>query len=261
MSAPRYSAPCCHLGYAPPVVCTRQTFASTFLLRSACILLGFLFASAQSVVGAATVYFDRNNSTSGLTSYPTSQPMFTQFTASLSPYGVATVENATAGVPNPPLTFHGSTITAATQGVLPVQAAGFQIGTQALLELDAAGPGQFDTVLTFDQYITGFGLYVIQGGDSQNNNPTTFRLRDTATNAFVDVPIQIGPGWGGDNAFFLGIGNTFPFNQVTILESVDTNDGTLYDNIVAGNVVPEPPSGALLVIGLIACIARWYVRP
>src|SRR5262245_46713134 len=154
MSAPRY-----RFVLLPALV-------STIPLRSACILFGLLFASAQSVVGAATVYFDRDNSTSGMTSYPNSQATFTQFTASLSSYGVATVENSTPGVPNPTLTFDGSTITAATQGVLPVQADGFQIGTQALLELDAAGPGQFDTTFNFSQYITGFGLYVIQGGDS-----------------------------------------------------------------------------------------------
>jgi hypothetical protein len=235
--------------------------ASTTRLRAAYLVLGLLFACPQSVLGAPTVFFGRDDNTSSMTSYPNSLATYNQFTASLSSFGVATVENAATGVPNPTLTFDGSTITAATQGVLPVQAAGFQIGTQALLELDAAIPGQFDTMFTFDQYVTGFGLYVIQGGDSQNNNPTTFRLSDTATNAFVDVPVQIGPGWGNDNAFFLGIDNTFPFNQVTILEAIDVNDGMLYDNIVAGNVVPEPSSAALLAIGLVACIARWRVRP
>ena len=93
------------------------------------------------------------------------------------------------------------------------------IGTQALLELDAAGAPQVDTVFTFNQYITAFGLFVIQGGDGANNNPTTFRLRNTSTNAFVDVPVQVGPGWGTDNAFFLGVTDTVPFNEVQILES------------------------------------------
>ena len=90
------------------------------------------------------------------------------------------------------------------------------------MELDAAGFPQVNTVFTFNQYITAFGMFVIQGGDGANNNPTTFRLRDTATNAFVDVPVQIGPGWGVDNVFFLGVADTVPFNEVSILESTLT---------------------------------------
>jgi hypothetical protein len=233
---------------------------NTNSLRSVCAVFGLVLVCAQSTLGAPTVFFDRDNSTTGMTSYPNSLAMFNQFTASLSSFGVATIDNVTPGVPNPTLPFDGSTITADTLGVLAVPAAGLQIGTQALVELDAVGPGQFDTTFAFSQYITGFGLYVIQGGDSTNNNPTTFRLSDTATNAFVDVPVQIGPGWGSDNAFFLGVGNTFPFNQVTILESIDTSDGMLYDNIVVGTFVPEPSSVVLFAIGLIACIASLYLR-
>ena len=42
------------------------------------------------------------------------------------------------------------------------------IGTQALLELDAAGAPQVDTAFTFNKFIKSFGLYVIQGGDGAN---------------------------------------------------------------------------------------------
>ncbi|HEY2760787.1 MAG TPA: PEP-CTERM sorting domain-containing protein [Pirellulales bacterium] len=214
-----------------------------------------IIAFARPSLAVPTVFFDRDNTTNFMTSYPNSQAEFNQFTASLSSFGVATIDNAVG--PNPTLTFDGSTITAASGGVIAVPAAGFQIGTQALLELDAAGPGQFDTSFTFNQYITGFGLYVIQGGDSQNNNPTTFRFSDTATNVFFDVPIQIGPGWGNDNAFFLGVGSTVPFNQVTIIESIDTGDGMLYDNLVAGTAaVPEPSAMTLLAVGSLGIC--WY---
>jgi hypothetical protein len=123
------------------------------------------------------------------------------------------------------------------------------IGTQALLELDAAGAPQVDTVFTFNQYINAFGLYVIQGGDgANNNNPTTFRLKDTVANTFVDVPVQVGPGWGTDNAFFFGVTNTVSFNEVQILEATDAADGMLYDNVVAGKV-PEPASIMLMMFG------------
>lgn len=234
---------------------------NTNSLRSVSAVLGLVFVFAQPSLGAPMAFFDRDNSTSGMSSYPNSLAMFNQFTASLSSFGVATIDTVNPGVPNPTLPFDGSTITADTSGVLAIPAATLQIGTQALVELDAVGPGQFDTTFNFSQPITGFGLYVIQGGDTAINN-TTFRLTDTTTSAFVDVPIQIGPGWGGDNAFFLGVGNDFPFNQVTILESIDTSDGMLYDNIVAGTFAPapEPSSVVLFAIGLIACIARLYLR-
>jgi hypothetical protein len=68
------------------------------------------------------------------------------------------------------------------------------------------------------------------------------------------VPIQVGPGWGFDNAFFFGVTDIVPFNEVSILESTDA-DGLLYDNIVAGNV-PEPHSLALLLIGGLCGLRR-----
>jgi hypothetical protein len=202
---------------------------------------------ARPSFGTPTVYFDRDDNTALMTSFPNSQAKFNQFTASLSSYGVDTIDGLPPSTSNPTLTFGATGITAATQGVLTQAAPTYQIGTQALLEMDAFSP-QVNTMFTFNQHITAFGLFVIQGGDQANNNPTTFRLRDTATSAFVDVPIQIGPGWGDNNVFFLGLADNVPFNQVEIIESIDTSDAMLYDNVVAGNV-PEPGSAALLVFG------------
>ena len=56
------------------------------------------------------------------------------------------------------------------------------------------------------------------------------------------------PGWGTDNAFFFGVTDTTPFNEVQILESTDFADGMLYDNVVAGRV-PEPGSFVLMMLG------------
>ena len=103
-------------------------------------------------------------------------------------------------------------------------------------------------MFTFNQYINAFGIVVIQGGDAGNNNPTTFRLRDTVTNLFNDVTVQVGPGWGLDNSFFVGVHGTVPFDQVEIIETGDLADGILYDNVVAG-FVPEPGSVVLLMFG------------
>jgi hypothetical protein len=214
--------------------------------RLAVLAVGFAGLNvffAQPVMAAPTVFFDRDDTTTFMSSYPNSQAKFNQFTASLNSFGIDNIDTA-SGV-NPALTFGATGITATTQGVLAQAAPGFQIGSKALLELDAAGFPPVDTVFTFNQYITAFGAFVIQGGDGANSNPTTLRLRDSATSTFVDVPVQIGPGWGSDNAFFLGVTDTLPFNEVSIIESTDAADGMLYDNIVAGNV-PEP--GSLVII-------------
>jgi hypothetical protein len=224
------------------------------LVAAALLSIG---AWAQPGLAAPTVFFDRDDNTALMTSFPNSQAKFNQFTATLSAFGVDNVDSAVGF--NPTLVFGATGITAATQGVLAQSAPTFQIGTQALLEQDAAGFPQANTEFSFNQYVTAFGLFVIQGGDGTNNNPTTFRLRDTATNAFEDVPIQIGPGWGNNNVFFLGVTDTVPFNQVEIIESTDLADGMLYDNITAG-VVPEPGSLALIALGGICLLSRAVKR-
>lgn len=225
-------------------------------LRLAVLAVGIIYfgAAAQQVLAVPTVFFDRDDSTGFMTSYPNSLAKFNVFTASLSSFGVDNVDTA-VGL-NPTLTFGGSGIVASTQGVLAQVAPGFQIGAQALLELDAVGFPQVNTVFTFNTYITSFGAYVIQGGDAANNNPTTFRLIDTVANTFVDVPIQVGPGWGLDNAFFIGVTDSVKFNQVEIRESADFNDGLLLDNIVAGGAVPEPGSLVLLMFSGACAVCR-----
>jgi hypothetical protein len=223
-------------------------------LRLALLAVGLVSFSAwaESGLGAPTVFFGRDDSTTFMTSFPNAQAKFNRFTTSLSSFGVDNVDTA-AGV-NPTLVFGATGITSATQGVLAQSAPGFQIGSQALLELDAVAPGQTNTIFTFNQYITAFGAFVIQGGDAGNNNPTTFRLRDTADNSFVDVAVQVGPGWGLDNVYFLGVHDTAAFDEVEIIESTDLADGMLYDNIVAG-FVPEPGSLVLVMLGG-ACALR-----
>ncbi len=186
----------------------------------------------------------------GMTSFPNSLAKFNQFTAALSSFGVDNIESY-SGAANPTLSFGATGLQATTQGVFatPTPGVGLTIDDVALTELEnvAAVPAS-DSTFTFNQYITAFGAYVIQGGDMANDNPTTFRLTDTATNAFKDVTVQVGPGWGFNNVFFLGVTETVPFNQVSIVESTDAIDGMLYDNIVAG-FVPEPASLALVAIG------------
>src|SRR4051812_37608205 len=128
-------------------------------------------AFAPPSFGAPTVFFARDDNTALMTSFPNSQAKFNQFTAALNSFGVDNVDTA-VGI-NPTLVFGATGITAATQGVLAQAAPTFQIGTQALLEVEGIGFPQVNTMFTFNQYITAFGAYVIQGGDGTNNNPTT----------------------------------------------------------------------------------------
>jgi len=212
------------------------------------LALSFFTSAAltPAAFAAPTVYFARDDSTSGMTSFPNSLAKFNQFASQLNTFGVDTIETA-SGV-NPGLTFGGTGITGSAGGTVVQNAPTLQIGNQALLELDAAGAGQVNTAFTFNRLITAFGAFVIQGGDGTNNNPITFRLENTVANTFTDVVQQVGPGWGFDNVFFIGFGDTNPFNKVTLLEATDVADGMLYDNVVAG-FVPEPSSIALLLIG------------
>ncbi len=219
-------------------------------LRLAVLAVGLVSFSAEAQPGLAvpTVFFDRDDNTALMTSFPNSQAKFNEFTASLSSFGVDNIDTA-AGF-NPALTFGATGITANAQGTLAQAAPTFQIGAQALLELDAIGFPQVNTLFNFNTYIKSFGAFVIQGGDgANNNNPTTFRLRNTFANTFTDVVQQVGPGWGENNVFFLGVTDTAPFNQVEILEAGDAVDGMLYDNIIAGGAVPEPGSLVLMMLG------------
>ena len=218
-------------------------------LRFTALAVGLLsiVASAQQALAVPTVFFDRDDNTGFMTSFPNSQAKYNQFAATLNSFGVDDIDTD-AGF-DPSLTFGATGITATTQGVLAQAAPTYVIGTQALLEVDAIGFPQVNTKFTFNQPITAFGAFVTQGGDTaSNNNPTTFRLRNTVANTFVDVPVQVGPGWLDNNAFFFGVTDTSPFNEVELLETGDAVDGMLYDNVVAGQI-PEPGSVLLMLLG------------
>lgn len=226
-------------------------------IRSLQVSTAMLFCCAVTPLShaAPTTFFGRDDNSAFMTSFPNSQAAFNTFTATLSSFGVNDIESA-AGF-DPTLAFGATGITAGAQGVLAQSAPGFQIGNQALLESDAVGLPQVITVFNFNTLIKSFGLYVIQAGDGANNNLTTYRLRNTLTNAVADVPVQVGPGWGTNNVYFFGVTDTNPFNQVEILEGADFADGALIDNVVAGGAVPEPSAVLLAVLSVAGAALRF----
>jgi hypothetical protein len=244
-------------------------------LRWAVLAVGLISfgASARSSFAVPTVYFDRDDSTALMTSFPNSLAKFNQFTAALNSYGVDTIDNVLDHSPSDfpfQLVFRDNNgagnITGPSgnvTGVISFNAPTYQIGSMALLEQEGAFQPTANTVFNFDQPINAFGLYVIQGGDAGNSNPTTFRFRNTVNNSSNDIMVQpLGPGWGENNVFFLGVIDENPFNQVEILETLEgpgvpaaNSDGMLYDNIVAGTV-PEPSSLALFIFGCAGALCR-----
>ena len=87
-------------------------------LRSAVVAIGLIAISVLSRpgLGAPTVFFNRDDPTTFMTSFPNSLAKFNQFTGSLTSFGVDNIDSA-VGV-NPPLTFGATGITATTQGVV-----------------------------------------------------------------------------------------------------------------------------------------------
>jgi len=165
------------------------------------------------------------------------------FLARLASWGTDTIESYPGFAADPILRFGSTGLTAATDVDFVVTFASLAIsGNNSLL--DRADGGD---VFTFNRPVSAFGTYVIQSGDGTNVNQFTVRLDNTLTGASRDVVLgTFGPGAAFDNAFFFGVTDSRRFNRVTIFESIDANDGTLYDDITAGDVdilaAPWPPA-------------------
>jgi hypothetical protein len=225
-----------------------------------------LIAMAEQSLALPTVIQGHDNNFGSVNPHPNSLAKFNQFVNSLNSYGVDDIEDQ-----SPVVSFGSTGITATAAGTAATLNGGFGLDFSSLVELDSL-PVEFggttdpvNTVFSFTQKITAFGLYIVQGGDmdstppiepNHNNNPITFLLRDTANNLEQNVVVQVGPDWGFYNVLFVGIQSPeFAFDQVQLLEAGDIVDGMLYDNIVAGNI-PEPGSLVLMLVGGVGALFR-----
>ncbi|MBA4106506.1 MAG: hypothetical protein C0485_12175 [Pirellula sp.] len=159
------------------------------------------------------------------------------FLATLSSYGVENLETL-GGQQNPTLTFGSTGVTAA---------AGFSNGVNSQFAYSVSGTNfLWDTEgvndwLQFSQPVTGFGSYIVQGGDGSSAPPVsappnklTFRLENTALGTSKDVVIgDLGPDWAFYNVVFAGVTDSEPFDRIALVESYD-HDGLLWDDLIAG---------------------------
>lgn len=169
------------------------------------------------------------------------------FLAVLHNYGVNDLESYANNAANPILTFGSTGVTAETSGKI-IQFPALTFGDKGLLDAGPAVPTgpTVNDVFSFSAPITAFGSYFLQGGDG-NPNTFTLRLENTLVSPATSVDVVVatlGPGKPFDNVFYFGVTDTNPFNQVTLLESLDY-DGMIADNITIG-FIPEPSSFALL---------------
>lgn len=213
-----------------------------------------MIALAATAHGAPVVYFGGPDTSKLDLPLATSTvtPVRDAFLATLVTYGVEDLESL-AGESNPALNFGSTGITAQAgfpNGVLSA----FQFAVSGLNFMwDADG---VDDWILFSRPITAFGAYIVQGGDGASAEPDltppnqlTIRLENTLLGTSKDVLVgDLGPDWPFFNVVFVGITAADPFDRVSFIESYDI-DGLLYDDLIAGYVIPEPATAHLLVAG------------
>ncbi len=193
-----------------------------------------------------------------------------------TPYSQNLTSPATTGIAapasNPSFGYPGSTITSTTTELTYQQAplyaindanTSFAVPSYTLIETEVASGtasgGSVPNSIQFSQPINAFGLYLIQAGDTFQH-PITFELTNTGVPGSTrDIVIPVGPNWGAYSTAYLGIIDTTPFNSFTMIENTDANndgiiddpqDGILFDNLTIAQIVPEPSSLVLCVIGV-----------
>lgn len=214
---------------------------------------------------AQFVYFGLDNPRGTLTH---SNVARAAFLARLGMHGTDTLEAYAAFAPDPMLSFPGTGITATTNIDFVAGFAQLAVSGSKLL-LDRGDGGDS---FTFSAPVGAFGMYVVQAGDGANVNQITVRLENTQLGTARDVVAgTFGPGMAFDSTFFIGVTDRRRFDRVTILESIDANDGTLYDNITVGFLgipsavaaplvvtAPEPGVFVLVAVGASAVpVNRW----
>lgn len=247
----------------------RRTSRYAFL--AAVFLAGASAASAQTT----TTYFGDSTGSFGARNLGPATAAQTQFLSQFANFGTDNFESylASTQVPptfNPPPSVYTGingvavTYTANAITVGSDQGLGFQFSTspqQYLSEASQAGVNQIMT-FAFSRPVQGFGAYFINVADGVTNSFTVTLQNGAgpARNYAIDVPtVTNGTGIGNgtpnnfgsrqfDSAFYWGIKDTDPFDQVTITAS-SNQDGVLFDDLSVGFITAIPEPGTVALIG------------
>ncbi|MFO0949182.1 MAG: hypothetical protein U1D30_25270 [Planctomycetota bacterium] len=183
---------------------------------------------------------------------------FNAFTATLSDYGVDTLESYGHLSPDPTLSFGSTGITAQTDFNFVASISLYAVsGSKILYDAGPGSPGgaAVDDTFTFNTPITAFGTYISNAGSDAQANTITFIFENTVlgTSKSFSLP-PLGPNRSGTNALFFGVTDTDPFDKITVRESFDY-DGILLDNITAGYVAVVPEASSLAMISTLVGLA------
>lgn len=209
-----------------------------------------MIAGVHSASAAPITYFGWDDPRGTLTN---SHAARDNFVATLSAYGTETLESHAGFAADPALNFGATGISATTDFAYIVPLAIYAVsGSKALLDAgpQAAAGEAIDDIILFNQPITAFGTYITNIGDGEANT-LTFVLENTLLGTSQQValdPLQTSVA-GANATLFIGITDANPFNRIRIIESNDY-DGIMYDNLIAGMVVPEPSAMTLAGVGV-----------
>lgn len=222
------------------------------------LLLIAVWGASSGALAAPVTYFGHDDPRGTMANVSKARDAFQ---ASLSSFGVETFESYAAFAVDPKLAFGATGITGTSDASFIVSSATYAAGgTKSLLDSGPTTPtgAPFNDYFLLSQPVTAFGLFIANVGDAVENS-ISLLLENTLIGPAATRTVQvatIGPGTAQNNILFVGVTDTDSFNKVSVLETTDY-DGTMYDNITVGFVVPEPSS--LVLAGLGASCAGWIV--
>ncbi|MFT3878924.1 MAG: PEP-CTERM sorting domain-containing protein [Gemmatales bacterium] len=245
----------------------RRTSRYAFL--AAFFLAGASAASAQTT----TTYFGDSTGTFGARNMTAPNAAQALFLSQFANFGTDNFESYLASTQVPPVFnpppavyngINGVAVTYTANAITVGSDPGFQFSTSPVQYLSEASQVGVNQVMTFafSRPVQGFGAFFINVADGVTNSFTVTLQNGAgpARNYAIDVPtVTNGTGIGNgtpnnfsgrqfDSAFYWGIKDTDPFDQVTIT-AASNQDGVLFDDLSVGFITAIPEPGTVALIG------------